>query len=286
MEQVLFIINPVSGGKEKGAILKQIDQKFRKEGYTIYETTGKNDKAKIAEQIEKTGAETVVAGGGDGTIALVADMLKTKSAAMGILPLGSANGLATDLEIPVDVEGALDVILKNAPKPFDLIEVNNKWNVLHLADVGLNAGLVRRYQEDEHRGFLGYAISALKELSSLNEYMRIDITADDKQYSFETQFLGIANAKKYGTGVVINPHGKVDDGRFELCVLGEVSFQSLLENVVGETEFANNHFTIISAKKASISISPLSEFQIDGEYIGEVQHLDVKVSTSKLQIIR
>ena len=286
MEQVLFIINPVSGGKEKGTILKQIDQKFRKSGYSLYETTGKNDKDKIAEQIDKTGVETVVAGGGDGTIALVADVLKTRGAAMGILPLGSANGLATDLEIPVDVEGALDVILKKSPKPFDLVEVNNKWNVLHLADVGLNAGLVRRYQEDEHRGFLGYALSALKELSSLKEYMHVDITADNEQYSFETQFLGIANAKKYGTGVIINPHGKVDDGLFELCILGEVSFQSLLENVVGETEFASNHFTIISAKKASISITPLTEFQIDGEYVGEVEHLEVKVSTSKLQIIR
>ena len=286
MEQVLFIVNPASGGQDKAAVLEQIDEKFSASGYTIYQTTGEDDKAKISGLIDELGASKVIAGGGDGTIAMLADILKGKDAALGILPLGSANGLAAELDIPLEIEESLDLIRSAPAKPFDLIEVNDKWNVLHLADIGLNATLVKKYQQDEHRGFLGYALSAIKSLPDINEPMRIEILTRGKKYSFISHFLGIANATKYGTGIVINPDGKVDDGLFELCILNQITFPKLLENVVGDEEFGHSHFTIISTNEARIQVYPPTDFQIDGEYIGEVEHLDVKVSSHKLQIIR
>lgn len=285
MEHVLFIINPVSGGLDKEQVLEQIDLKFTDQGYTIFQTTGDNDKEKICSLADSLSLKTIVAGGGDGTIAMIADVIKKKAVPLGILPLGSANGLATELEIPKELEESLDLIKYGKPKPFDLIEINETWNVLHLADLGLNATLVRRYQEDEHRGFLGYALSALKELPNIDEPMTLEIVADGETYNFESRYLGIANAKKYGTGIVINPEGKVDDGKFELCILNELSFRNVLENFIGEQPQEPGPFTVISAEKATIRLSPQTDFQIDGEYMGEVQALDVKVSGSKLRII-
>lgn len=286
MKKVLFIINPASGGVDKAEVIAEIDRRFAGKDYSIYQTNGKNDAEKIAGIIDEMNVSSVVAGGGDGTVAMLADILKNKDVSLGILPLGSANGLAKELEIPTDVSESIDLLLAAQARPFDVIEINSKWNMLHLADVGLNATLVKRYHEDQHRGFMGYALSAIKELPNIEEPMQIEINADDKRYNFQSHFIGVANAKKYGTGVVINPCGRVDDGIFELCILNEISFQNLIENFVSDKELGETQFTIIPARNATISISPPTDFQIDGEYMGPIDHLEIKVANRQLQIIR
>lgn len=286
MEKVLFIINPASGGVDKAAVIEEIDRRFAGKEYRIYQTTGERDKEKIVGLIDEMGTSSVVVGGGDGTVAMLADVLKNKDVSLGILPLGSANGLAKELEIPTDVDESLDLLINKSARPFDVIEINGKWNMLHLADVGLNATLVKRYHEDNHRGFLGYALSAIKELPNIEEPMRIEIVADGKQYTFQSHFIGIANAKKYGTGVVINPFGSVDDGIFELCILNEISFKNLIENFASDKELGETQFTVIPARKASIVILPPTDFQIDGEYMGSIDRLEINVAARQLQVIR
>ena len=102
-EKILFIINPVSGGKEKQDWETSIRDFFKDLPHQveIFITTGKDDFVSITHHIETLQPQKVVAVGGDGTVKMVAEILREKSIVLGILPAGSANGMAKELNIPL-----------------------------------------------------------------------------------------------------------------------------------------------------------------------------------------
>ncbi len=282
MNKLLFVINPASGGQDKDELIEYIKSTF--ENATIHLTTGENDPEKINQLLDDTGYERVIVGGGDGTIAMVAKEILFQDLTMGIIPLGSANGLARELSIPNQPKIAISQAINKVGKPFDVISINDKWTVLHMADFGMNATLVRRYQNDEHRGFLGYAISGLKELPNLMALNSFDLTIDGKHQKMESTFVIIANARRYGTGIEVNPQGKIDDGKFEICCLQKISFESYLKNIIKEEEFEFNPFKIYSSNEAHFQLSKITDFQVDGEYIGEIDSLNISIKKGALKL--
>src|SRR4051794_40753249 len=111
--KILFIINPVSGGKVKTDWEVSIRDFFKKEDHQIdfYLLTGKNDLPSIKHHIDRINPDQVVAVGGDGTVKMVAGLLKETTMAKGILPAGSANGMAKELGIPLDPVQALEILI-------------------------------------------------------------------------------------------------------------------------------------------------------------------------------
>src|SRR5688500_12423142 len=95
--KLLFIVNPVAGKTSNDKVLEQIPQLAAVAGFEfkIVQTTGKNDDLFIQQSIEEYTPDRIVAGGGDGTIQLVARNMIGRKMPLGILPLGSANGFAT-----------------------------------------------------------------------------------------------------------------------------------------------------------------------------------------------
>ena len=111
-KKIVFIINPISGTQNKELIKKAIAKKIDKlqyEAEMIY-TEYAGHAVKIAAQKAAEGAFAVIAIGGDGTINEIARSLVHTSTAVGIIPCGSGNGLARHLEIPMDVNRAIDII--------------------------------------------------------------------------------------------------------------------------------------------------------------------------------
>lgn len=283
MNKTLFVINPASGGQEKDDLVDLIKATCQ-EGF-IYFTSGNKDQEKIREILQKDQYDRVIAGGGDGTIAMVANEILNDQIDLGIIPMGSANGLAKELSIPLQPREALEKAIKKPGKPFDIIAINNKWHVLHMADFGMNAKLVRRYQDDHRRGFLGYAISGLKELPNLMTVNSFELASNNESYHMESAFVVIANARRYGTGIEINPSGRVNDGKFEICCLQTISFENFLTRFINEEEFELNPFEILSTSQAKIKLKEKTDFQIDGEYIGETDQLDIHIKKGAIQLV-
>src|SRR5687768_5579733 len=94
--KILFVINPVSGGKVKTDWEEQIRNYFRESPHNMdfYLLSGKSDEVSVAHHIESVNPQRVVAVGGDGTVKMVAELLKEKNIPLGIIPAGSANGMA------------------------------------------------------------------------------------------------------------------------------------------------------------------------------------------------
>lgn len=284
----LFVINPVAGGNDQSALKKDIKKKFTNHQTTIYETTKSNDIANIEVLIEEEKPESCIICGGDGTINMLTPTLLKYDLTLGIVPAGSANGLAT--EYGIDLDNALDVILEANAGQLDVIKVNDHY-MLHLADFGLNASLIKRYESENRHGFFGYVISALKELPvvSQNDF-NVRLKVSTNTYEYRTKSLIIANARSYGTGFVVNPKGIKDDGLVELCILKDISTQDILKKLFLEE---NDHdpttnesplYYYHSVKEAIIECPKPVIFQSDGEYLGEITELNVSVHPEQIRI--
>ena len=110
--RIVFIVNPISGTSDKGHIIDLIPEYLdrRRFDWTIRQTEHKGHAAEFAGEAIREGVDVVVAVGGDGTVNEVARSLVHTNTALGIIPCGSGNGLARHLYIPMNPDGALQVL--------------------------------------------------------------------------------------------------------------------------------------------------------------------------------
>ena len=289
----LFIINPISGGRDKSEFTDLIGHVCKKceASYTVYETTGKNDKAKIISYIKDQLPAVVVAAGGDGTCNLVAQSLLASDvkAALGIVPLGSANGLATELNIPETPEEALEIVFFGKQKRLDALLINDEHLCLHLSDLGLNARVIEEFEKNssDSRGMLGYFKQLIGELVNL-EPKTFQVQTPSKKFALEAHMIAIANATKYGTGAVLNPIGRLGDGKFEICIVKPFPAIAIVpitikffNGTINESEF----FEVFSCKKVTIANPDKATLQVDGEIIGSPPEVTAKVLPNAFQVM-
>ena len=284
--KILFAINPISGGKKKQDHETTIREFFkgRPEQIECFLLDGNFDQESMDHWISSWKPDKVVAVGGDGTVSMVAKALLNSGIPLGILPAGSANGMATELQLPTDLDAALKVIEGNHVQPCDVLEINNSHYCLHLSDIGLNAKLIRYFEEGSIRGMLGYAKVASKVLWK-KRMMKITLKTKGKQLECEALMAVFANARKYGTGAVINPDGILDDGLFEVILIKKLALSEIVKAFINHGRFNPKKFEIVQAESISINTDHAADFQVDGEYLGKIRHLNAKVIPSALQIL-
>jgi diacylglycerol kinase (ATP) len=283
---ILFVINPISGGKEKGDWEKSIRSYFENKPHNldIFLLTGEGDERAVREQIEQVKPDRVVAVGGDGTVKLVAEVVKETPLPLGIIPAGSANGMAKELEVPQELEAALDVIVNGEVRKVDAICINETELCLHLSDVGMNAMLIKYFEEAPGRGMWTYAKGLVKVLMKKRK-LRLTVQTDEGEIKRHAYMVVLANARKYGTGANINPDGDVSDGKFEVVVLRKLNLIEIYKAIFTNQSFHPDNIEVISTKAAKISVHRKAWFQIDGEYLGRVPEVTARILPGILQMI-
>jgi diacylglycerol kinase family enzyme len=221
--------------------------------------------------------------GGDGTIKMVADALSDFDIIIGILPAGSANGLSVDLDLPASLPELFKIAFNNAAMEIDMIEINGKKS-LHLSDLGLNAELIKNYESGSFRGKLGYALQTFTTLTEMKDPFVAKISVAGKEIKVKAEIIIIANSQKYGTGVTINPNGKMDDGKFEIVIIKNLDLFVFGQIITGNMPIDSEDVLVISTDKANISTEQLVPFQIDGEYMGEVQFLEIAILHKQMKV--
>lgn len=281
----LLVVNPISGGVDKSTLIESIKTFALQEliNLTLYETTGKEDELAIKNLSKTQPFERVLVMGGDGTIKLVAEALEGADVIFGIIPSGSANGLARDLNLPEDFEESMEVAFYGKSIAIDIILING-MKCLHLSDIGLNARLIKNYEEGGMRGKIGYTFQTLKTLSQESEVIHAVIETKDKKIETDASVIIIANSQKYGTGVVINPDSKIDDNKFEIVIFKELDWQIVGKTLLGNMPINDPTIKIISTSKARITTLNPVHFQIDGEYCQEVTSLDISILPNHIKI--
>jgi YegS/Rv2252/BmrU family lipid kinase len=287
--KVLFILNPSSGNANNEKAILRIHQLAveREFDFKFLYTNGRNDDERIAAELTSFKPDRVVAGGGDGTVQLVARNLMGKEPLMGIIPMGSANGMATALGLPSNsVEAVNTVVTADHCIPLDLLKFNDKHICIHLGDIGINALMVKKYEDDSQKGMFGYAkylLSSIKETPLL----KYTIKTPDETYEKEGYMLAFANAHQYGTGVQIS-EGEVWDGKFEIVNVPRVALDHVIKagltalNVFVDKDMFSD---VISCTEAEVTIDQEVDFQIDGEYMGRIKSIKVEILPSAVKLL-
>jgi len=288
--KILFVVNPISGGVNKEPFLKSAKNICEKYGiqYHIFKTTGKDDKAQLQEVLQNVNPDKVASVGGDGTTLFTAIALLQTSIPMGIIPLGSANGMATELFVnPSPVEALKDIIMSDIKAPLDMVLVNDKHYSIHIGDVGVNAQIVHAYEKDAERGMVTYAKYFIEELKNIAPF-KVSIKANDEVIEEKGVMLGICNARKYGTGIPLNVTGNPMDGKFEIVLVKKLDTNTLVK--AGLSRFdekfhdAQNGI-IISTEQAEISFDEPRLLQLDGEVIGKFEKLKAHILKGAVRLI-
>ncbi|WP_436517403.1 diacylglycerol/lipid kinase family protein [Ekhidna sp. To15] len=286
--KVLFVINPIAGDTDKEDLDGLIEDFCTKKDITfeLLKTTGENDAESVRDSIEKFQPAVVVAGGGDGTVKLIAEQLLGTFIKLAILPLGSANGLATELNIPEDWNENLNLLVELKTKTIDAVRVDGEL-CLHLSDIGFNAELIKEFEEEGTRGKLGYAVSFFKKIVE-RKHGDFNIEIDGESYNYTAEMIVIANASSYGTGAVVNPRCDMQDGLFEVCVFKPIPRHKLpnltWHSFVGHLE-DSEYFAIHQGKKVKITAKGKHTLQVDGEVIGEVEEVKAEVVKGALEMV-
>lgn len=286
-QNILFVVNPVAGGGAKTNIEEEVKSCIRNNAqtcnYHLYETTGKNDQQQILSLIEKHKPNKVAVAGGDGTIKMVAELLLDKNIPLAMIPTGSANGMATELDIPIDISESIACLLRGVVYNMDVIMVNNEL-CLHLSDIGMNAQIVKYYQENNWRGKLGYLRGAIKMLFR-KRHMQLTIHKDGESIQREAFMVVLANARMYGTKVIINPNGDIFDGVFEIVLIKRLNFLEILKMFLRITDYDPTIIESIPAQSVNIKVRKSIYFQVDGEYRGKKHSISAEVKKGALPII-
>ena len=284
--KILFVVNPQSGTKGKIMWEPTIRQHFKDlpHIFDFFLLDGKNDAVSLGYWIERLHPDRVIAIGGDGTVSLVAQSVLGSEVAMGILPAGSANGMARELQIPTDIEGALNVILNGEIKKTDVIRINDTEICIHLSDIGINAQIIKYFEEGNIRGKLSYARLLLKALWR-RQLLEVTMEMNGEIIATNAFMVVLANASKYGTGALINPEGNLHDGKFEVVVVKEITLTEFLKLFIHFRRFNPKKVEVFQTTSVTIRSKKKAYFQVDGEYLGKVNIITANMVAGKLNLL-
>ena len=282
----LFVVNPASGSAKKTDWDATIRTYFAELPHTaeLHSLTGQNDGPALQASIAKHRPDRLVAVGGDGTIKIVAQEAIAASLPLAVLPAGSANGMAKELDLPLDPTKALDIAVRGTEKAVDVLYLNGTDLCLHLSDIGMNAQLVRHAQRQNWSGLLGYGRAAFWSLLRRRR-MRVRIQTDEGEVARTAFMVVLANARVYGTGAVINPKGDVSDGKFEVVVLRRLVGRELLKMFWHFQPFDPKAVEIFCTTSVSLEVARRVDFQVDGEYRGRTTRVEATIKPGTLRVL-
>jgi YegS/Rv2252/BmrU family lipid kinase len=266
----LLIINPVSGTSRKERVEPETRQALTDAGMAldVRYTEHAGHATDIAAEAAEQGYYAVIAAGGDGTVNETARGLLHTHTALGILPLGSGNGLARHMNIPLNLRDALQVIVDGKIERCDHCTVNDRPFFCTFG-MGFDAAVSDRFaSRPDHRGLANYVRSALEEFIN---YKSVEYTIrTDHELITERAFLiACCNAAQYGNNAFIAPKASVTDGLMDITILhagtklgNALSGIEVMAGALGEN---NARVHNMRANSVTIERPEAGPIHIDGE---------------------
>lgn len=288
--KLLFIVNPISGDLDKEPFLEEAKElcSFYGINFLVFKTTGEQDALKLNKILDEFSPDRVASVGGDGTTLFTAISLLHKNIPMGIIPLGSANGMATELYVQSEpIQALKDILLSQMIYGLDLLKVNKEYYSMHIGDVGLNANIVNAYEKDPNRGMITYAKYFLEELQNFENF-DIEVSTPKEHIKGSVFMAAICNSRKYGTGVPLNLIGNPMDGKFEIVLMEQLDMTSLIKaglSAFNEKFYTNQQSKTLVTESATLKFKEPRLLQLDGEVIGKFKTIDIEIVKGAVQLI-
>lgn len=271
LKTIWFIVNPISGTQDKEEIVAKIPEYFPESRFavTIKYTEYSGHAAQIASQAVSENIDIVVAVGGDGTVNETARALVHSNVALGIVPSGSGNGLARHLFLPMNPDGALQVISECNIHTLDYGLIND-LPFFCTAGVGFDAFLSDKFNKSGKRGLLSYIENALREgVSYQPETYELEILGEEAEICTYRAFLiTCANASQYGNDFYIAPHASMSDGLLDVTIMEPFNvFEApqIAYQLVNKTITQNSRIKTFRCKDLIIHRTSPGVIHVDGD---------------------
>lgn len=285
---ILFIINPISGGKQKAKTPALIDKYLDKEKFNVNYcfTEYAGHASKLAEEAANKNFDVIVAVGGDGTMNEVAAKVVENNKILGIIPFGSGNGLARFLKIPINPKKAIQVINKFIIQKNDIAKLNNKY-FFNMAGIGFDAHISSVFANNKSRGLKGYVQLGLKEIISYKA-KPYEIEIDGVKHNQKAFAISIANSSQYGNNVYISPNSSLTDGLLEICIIKPFPLYKLpllAYQMLNKKTDQSQMVEIISGKNIKIKRPEVDPIHLDGEALLMDEEINIQIIPSSLNVI-
>ena len=287
-KKIVFILNPISGTRNKDDIPKLIEntldkQKFQ---YEIKVTEYAGHAAEIAHHCVTEHVDAAVAIGGDGTINEVARSLIHSETALGIIPCGSGNGLARHLCIPMDIQKAINIINSYNVEALDYGIIND-LPFFCTCGMGFDAFISLKFAEAGKRGPITYVENVLKEgLRYKPEVYEVEDETGARRY--KAFLIACANASQYGNNAYIAPHATMKDGLMDVIIMEPFSaFDTPQISIDLFNKTLDNNSKIKTFKSRSIRIHRQQPGAIhyDGDPMMTDNEIEVHIEPQGIRII-
>lgn len=264
--KTLFIINPISGGRDKSHLPALIEKEMIGQPYELVYTNGPEHATLLTQEGIKNGFTHFVAVGGDGTVNEVAKALIGTDFNLGIIPQGSGNGLARHNKIPLELRNAIRVVKADNVKRIDTCKLNN-LPFINVSGIGFDAHIGKLFAENKKgkRGFSTYFNMTINEFKNYKSE-KYQITANGKKINKDAFLISFANSSQYGNNAYIAPDASMTDGLIDVCIMKP--FHPL--NVI---DLGFKLFTKQINKSPFVETIKATEVEIEREHSGDI-HLD------------
>ena len=264
--RIVFIVNPISHEMRGQDIAKVIRENLDHEQYLykIVYTEGPRHATMLARE-EIGRSDVIVAVGGDGTVNEVGQALVHTEGILGIVPLGSGNGLARHLGIPVGLKEGVRALNHSGPKAIDAAKINDTV-FFNVAGIGFDAHIADKFATFGKRGLTSYAQVTIKEFQNYQPE-NYHITIDQKPIDKKAFILAFANSSQYGNDFYISPKSSIDDGMLDLIIIDDIPQAyalQFLQRFKLNTLDRSSHFERIPFKTLTLT-KPHTLIHIDGE---------------------
>jgi YegS/Rv2252/BmrU family lipid kinase len=259
-------------------------------GIEVQVTRGPGDARAWAAEAAAAGTDVVLAVGGDGTANEVAWGLMGSQTALGLVPVGSGNGLARTLGIPLRPDRALVALAGAATRRMDLGLING-MPFLNVAGAGLDAVVGAEFHErgrgGGRRGVLTYVwLTARRALAYRAQSW--SVTADGQAFEGPALIVAFVNGRQYGGGAVVAPGSRLDDGRFDVVIFEDMSFLRVLAAAPrlflgGIERFPR--YRRLRTSQAVVTAPAASVFHRDGEPEAPATRIEVTLQPRALSVL-
>ncbi len=295
--KILYFINPVSGTKGKAEVIKLIEKKTKEQNipFEILHTNAQGDYFFLKQKIEEENITDIVICGGDGTVSQVAGSLIDEPVNIGIIPLGSGNGLALAAKIPRNTSKALDIVFNGKAKYIDSFFINQTFSCM-LCGLGFDAQVAHDFAKQNTRGLMTYVKQCIGNFFAAEPYS-FDIVNQGKSFNTEAYFISIANSNQFGNNFTIAPLASLDDGLLDVVVVKRMSKFRLLWSVLRQlrkgyveeySELTVKHRDVLYFQTPRLLINNLDNapLHIDGDPAETTRKFSIQVIPQAFKLIQ
>ncbi|MGZ5133877.1 MAG: diacylglycerol/lipid kinase family protein [Flavitalea sp.] len=221
--KIIYLINPVSGTKEKSSLKDLISRKTKEQNipFDILVTSKSGNYTHLRDHIIEENITDVVTCGGDGTISAVAAALMDLDIRFGIIPMGSGNGLALAAKIPVSPVKALEIIFKGNATKVDGFYINDQFSCM-LCGIGFDAQVAHDFAKVKKRGLQTYIKISVINFFKAKPY-HFTIESKEKTFQIDAFFISIANSNQFGNNFTIAPQASLMDGLLDVVIVTKMN---------------------------------------------------------------